>query len=87
MSQTTETPQKTLATATDENALPPARFVLIGTFIKPESLKALVRVKNSRILSVTLGDKISGARVVAIEEGVLHLEQQGRKSCLKIAGG
>ncbi len=86
MSQTTEIPQKTLAIATLEHALPRARLSLIGTLIKPGKSKALVRIRNARIRSVVIGDKIAGARVIAIEEGGLVLEQQGRTKRLKLPG-
>ena len=84
MSKTTQTPQETLAIATLEHALPRARLSLIGTIIKPGNSKALVRIRNARIRSVGIGDKISGARVVAIEEGGLVLEQQGRTTRLTL---
>lgn len=86
MSQTTEIPQKTLALATLEHALPRARLSLIGTLIKPGKSKAWVRIRNARIRSVVIGDKISGARVIAIEEGLLMLEQQGRTQRLTLPG-
>jgi hypothetical protein len=86
MTEITQTPKKTLATATTENVMPHARLTLIGTLVKPDSLKALVRVNNRRIRSVTLNDKISGARVIGIQQGALELEQLGRKWRLTIPG-
>jgi len=86
MTEITQTPPKTLALATTEKVMPHARLALIGTLIKPDGMKALVRLNNRRFSSVTLDDKISGARVVFIAEGILELEQHGRKTRLTIPG-
>lgn len=86
MSQTTETPAETLEAATNENALPHSRLALLGTIIKPDTATALVRLGSDTVQSVTIGDEIGGAQVVAIEEGELYLEQHGRARKLTLPG-
>lgn len=86
MSDQTETPQKTLQTATVENAMPKSWVTLLGTVIKPGSVKALVRYSSGRIDTVTPGDKLGNGRVVAIEEGALMLALNGKTKKLTLPG-
>jgi len=86
MTEITKTPPKVIAAATEKDAMPHMQLALIGTILKPDSMKALVRLNNRRIKSVTINDRISGARVVAIHDGSLELEQRGHKTRLTIPG-
>lgn len=86
MSDYTETPPETLRAATDENALEQSWVTLLGTVIKPDSVKALVRYSSGRIKSVTTGDKLGNGTIVAIEEGTLMLALNGTSRKLIIPG-
>ena len=86
MSDYTETPQETLRAATIENALPKGWVTLLGTLIKPDSVKALVRYSSGRTDSVTTGDKLGNGKVVAIEDGTLMLALNGSTKKLTVPG-
>ncbi|WP_299842285.1 hypothetical protein [uncultured Roseovarius sp.] len=87
MSDNTETPQGTLRAATNENALKHSWVTLLGTVIKPDSVKALVRYSNGKIKSVTTGDKLGSGTIVAIEDGTLMLALNGTSRKLVVPGG
>ena len=86
MSQNTDTPQETLRAATMEDALEKSWVTLLGTVIKPDSVKALVRYSNGQIKSVTTGDKLGRGTIVAIEDGTLMLAMNGTSRRLVVPG-
>ncbi len=86
LSQNTDTPRETLLTATLHDALPASRLALLGTIIKPDSVSALVRLGATKVQSVTIGDQVDGAMVVAIDEGVMVLSESGQTRKLTLPG-
>lgn len=86
MSKKTDTPQETLQAATMEDALENSWVTLLGTVIKPDSVKAMVRYSNGRIKSVSTGDRLGRGRIVAIEDGTLMLALNGTSRRLVIPG-
>ena len=86
MSETTQTPEATLAAATTRNALPDARLSLLGTVLGPDRAHALMRTGKSRIERVNVGDTIDGATVAAIGEGLVMLLRAGRTTRLSLPG-
>ena len=86
MSDNTETPQETLRAATTENTLEKSWVTLLGTVIKPDSVKALVRYSSGKIESVTIDDKLGTGTIVAIEDGILMLAMNGTSRKLSVPG-
>ena len=86
MSDNTETPPETLRAATRENALPQSWVTLLGTVIKPDEAKALVRYSSGRIASVTAGDRLGRGTVIAIDDGTLMLALSGETRKLTLPG-
>lgn len=84
MSETTQTPEATLAAATTQDALPKARLSLLGTVLGPDMSHALVRVGKSKVARVSVGDTLDGATVAAIGEGVLMLSRSGHSERLSL---
>ncbi|WP_245813322.1 type II secretion system protein N [Roseovarius marisflavi] len=84
MSETTQTPEATLAAATTQDALPNARLSLLGTVLKPDMSHALFRIGRSKVERVTIGDAIDGATVTAIGEGVVMLSRAGHSERLSL---
>ena len=85
MSDQTETPAATLDAATQQGALPAGRLSLIGTLHDPEIARALVR-SGGPVETVTPGDRIDGATVAAIGDGVVILARGGRTERLVLPG-
>lgn len=85
MSDQTETPAATRDAATQQGALPHGRLSLIGTLHGPESARALLR-SGGRVSTVIPGDRIAGATVAAIGEGVVLLSRHGRTERLALPG-
>lgn len=84
MSETTQTPEATLAAATTQDALPDARLSLLGTLLGPDMSHALMRIGKSTVTRVTVDDVIDGATVAAIGEGVVMLARAGRTERLSL---
>ncbi|MGR3460918.1 MAG: hypothetical protein ACU0AX_14100 [Roseovarius sp.] len=72
MTDQTESPAATLAAATQEGVLPNERLTLLSTMHGPDSARALLRI-GGRVVTVASGDRIDGATVAAIGDGVLIL--------------
>lgn len=77
MAENTETPRGTLHAATRENVYRQDWATLLGTMVKRDGAKALVRYSNGSIASVTTGDRLGAGTVVAIEDGMLMLATAG----------
>lgn len=86
MAQETTTPQETLETATLENAMQGANLQLVGTFIKTDGPKAMIRTSNGKMQMVEPGDKIGAQTVAAIEPGVVVLARGGLTRKLTLPG-
>lgn len=86
MSDQTETPQATLRAATDENALHQSWATLLGTVVKPDEVKALIRFSNGRIANVTTGDRVGRGTIMAIDDGTVMLALNGETRKLTVGG-
>lgn len=87
MASETDTPRETLETATHKNALPSGRLALLGTFMKPDGDRALIRTASGKIATVTKGTTIGNAKVIAIEEGRLVLMRGTNTTTLEMPRG
>ncbi|WP_245306272.1 pilus assembly protein PilP [Roseovarius aestuariivivens] len=87
MADVTETPQETLEAATEDNVFPRRGLALLGTFLKTGGAEALVRTPSGNIESIMEGDRIDGARVMAIGEGEVVLARGGSATRLRMPGG
>ncbi|NCQ23536.1 MAG: hypothetical protein COW54_01730 [Rhodobacteraceae bacterium CG17_big_fil_post_rev_8_21_14_2_50_63_15] len=83
MTDTTETPEATLAAATLRDALPPARLTLLSTRHGPDVARAVIRSADG-VDAVVVGDVVNGATVAAIGEGVIILSRGGRTERLTL---
>ena len=72
--------------ATQPDALPARGLVLLGTFVKPDGPRALVRTGWGRIEQVAPGDRVGRVTIAAIEPGLVHIQTGGRPGRLRIAG-
>ena len=52
--------------ATENRAIRNARLVLIGVMGKPDQMKALVRLRGGKLVSVSVGDALDGGQVKSI---------------------
>lgn len=86
MSDNTETPRDTLRAATHQNALRQSWATVLGTVIKPDEVKALIRFSNGKIANVTRGDRVGRGTVVAIEDGVVVLTLNGETRKMVVGG-
>ncbi|MEQ8899875.1 MAG: type II secretion system protein N [Roseovarius sp.] len=86
MANETSTPAATLATATQQGALPLRRITLLGTMHGPTSAVALVRLDGGKVARVETGDTLDRATVAAIGEGVVILSRNGRAERLSMPG-
>lgn len=80
MAKTAETAQaatRVTRAATQTAPLPAGRLALLGTFLKGETGRALVRTASGSIYRVEPGDRIGHATVTGIDDGALHLVQGG----------
>ena len=87
MASETDTPRETLETATEKNALPSGRLALLGTFMKPDGDRALIRTASGKIATVTKGTTIGNAKVIAIEDGKLVLMRGTNTTTLEMPRG
>lgn len=83
-SQTTSTPQIVLDKATEHSNSNLRSLILLGTYGPESDLRALLRLSNGRVERVAIGDKIAGARVLAIDEGKLALARNGNTNWLAV---
>lgn len=82
---TTPTPPKVTEAATQSQALPDERLVLLGTLLSAKGASALLQ-KSGRVHKVSEGDRISGHLVAAIEDGMIVLARNGDSQTLRIPG-
>lgn len=72
--------------ATQTGVLPLSGVVLLGTFTRFRGARALIRTPGGDIAEVTIGDRIGGRHVAAIEDGTLVLMRHGRTDRLTVPG-
>ena len=72
--------------ATQTATLPRRGLVLLGTFVKPDGPRALLRTARGRIEQVAPGDQVGGVTIAAIEPGLVHFQRRGEPGRLRIAG-
>ena len=70
--------------ATEQNQLRLNRINLIGTYGRPSSRRALVRLSNGRYVKVEVGDRLDRGRVTAIGDGELRYQRGGRNLVLRL---
>ncbi|MDK3071922.1 hypothetical protein QO034_02255 [Sedimentitalea sp. JM2-8] len=73
-----KTPANVAKMATTKSALNRSSTDLIGLFGPRDNLAALVRKPNGSIQRVERGDRLSGGRVLAIDESGVMMEKNGR---------
>lgn len=73
--------------ATDNNALALGKLALVGVFGTASNRRALVRMPNGRFKKVSVGDRVDGGRVAAIEASQLRYTKGGRTVTLKMPKG
>ena len=81
------TTNSTVAKAATIRSALPRGTVLVGVFQRPAGNEALVRDGNGRVRSISAGDRIGRATVVAIGEAGVHLAQGGKVVLMTIPGG
>ena len=83
---TTSTPVKVAEAATTQNALPASGSILLGVFGPEANLQALVRFSSGRTKRMSVGGRISGNRIVAIDRNGVILEKGNETQHLAIVG-
>lgn len=68
---------KVAKAATQKSTIELGELALIGTFGTEQRRSALVRHSSGRIVKVTMGERVSGRKVVAIDKGILYLQTSG----------
>ncbi|MFY0682463.1 MAG: hypothetical protein JXR13_17965 [Thalassovita sp.] len=64
---------KTRREATQINQLPMGHTSLIGTLLTPKGPTAYVQLSPGRVLRVNPGDRVDGATVTQIDDGVIMM--------------
>lgn len=72
--------------ATIPNALALNDLALLGTFGPKDMPQALVRHRSGRVQKVTVGDRLSGGRVVAVSDHVIIADRKGKTTALRMPG-
>ena len=67
-----------------KNAINLRKVNLIGVYGKPSSRRALIRLSNGRYQKVSVGDRLDGGRVAAIDTTELRYTKNGRNVVLKM---
>lgn len=78
---------KVAEAATQKNTIALDALVLLGTFGTEEDRRALVRHATGRVQKVEPGERVGGARVVAIGKDSIHLQSRGRVRKLEMPLG
>lgn len=87
MAEDTPDTTKAEALATENGQLNTGALSLIGTMGTDELRRALVRFPNGRIEKVTVGDKLRGRRIDAIEPDRVLMSRNGQQSVLQMPQG
>lgn len=86
MAETTDTPEETLRIATQENALKQGWATVLGTVVKPDDMRALIRFSSGKIANVTTGDRVGRGTVVGIDDGIVMLALNGETRKMVVGG-
>jgi len=70
--------------ATESNAISLGNVALVGVFGTSANRRALVRMPNGRFRKVTIGDRVDGGRVAAIDGNSLRYTKGGRTVTLQM---
>ena len=62
-------------------------MMLIGTVGAGKASRGLVRLRNGKIVTVRLGDKINGGQITQIGNGGLQYVKAGKQYSLPILNG
>lgn len=73
--------------ATIAGALNPRRTTLIGVIGAGKTSRGLIRLRNGKIVTVRVGDRIDGGPITAIGDGTVTYTVGGRARQLKILDG
>lgn len=73
--------------ATQSGAIDMSRATLIGVVGAGQASRGLIRLRNGRVVTVRLGDKIDGGTINAIGEGRVQYVKGGRPFELRILNG
>ena len=72
------------ANATEANALPLNRLVLLGTFGDAKAPAALIRMPSGDVVKVTKGEKTKMGEVVGISDGLVIFAKHDRTTRLSM---
>lgn len=70
--------------ATENNAIALGNVALVGVFGTSSNRRALVRMPNGRFKKVSIGDRVDGGRVAAIDGNSLRYTKGGRSVTLQM---
>lgn len=73
--------------ATQKNAIDLSRATLIGVVGAGKASRGLIRLRNGRVVTVRMGDRIDGGTINAIGEGRVQYVKSGRPYELRILNG
>jgi len=73
--------------ATQSRALDTGRTTIIGIIGAGNASRALIRLRNGRVVTVRLGDKIDGGTINSIGEGRVTYVKSGRQRELRLLDG
>lgn len=82
-----ETPSIAADAATQTGVLPRSETVLLGTVTGPAGNMALMRTAGGGLLRLSVGDRLDGAIVVAIDDGQLVQSRNGQTRVYKMPQG
>lgn len=83
----TETNATVAQAATETDAIDLGGTLLLGVITTPEGARALLRHRSGKVETVAPGDKTRLGKVLAIDEGQLHLSAGKREVVLKLPQG
>ena len=80
------TPANVAALAHTDAPIPLDRAVLIGTVLRADRPLALVRLANGNVRRLTLGDRMNGGEIVAIDETRVIFARREESWSLELPG-
>lgn len=86
MAQSVEITAETREAATQQADLPLMQTILLGTMQGPDGPRALVRTGFGATETVSVGARLNGGQVTAIDAGALYLSRGGHAVKLTIPG-
>ncbi|KGJ06450.1 hypothetical protein SAMN04487972_101104 [Paracoccus halophilus] len=82
-----ETAASVASSATEKRAMNLGRTTVIGIIGAGKASRALIRLRNGRIVTVRLGDRIDGGKINSIGDGRLTYVKDGRTHELRLLDG